>query len=177
MISTSKIERALLFAIMAHEGQTRKFTGLPYIVHPIEVMTLVREHAEYTENMLVAAILHDTLEDTETYPEAIIREFGYPVYELVAALTKSPNKGHDRAERVVWELERLRYISPEAQTIKVADILSNTADIMQHDPKFGHRYIKEKYDQIGVLLQADTPLHDICSAHLRDIMNEYGIPW
>ena len=68
-----KLKKAIEFATKAHEGQVRKYTGEPYIVHPLEVAEIVKT-VEHTEEMLMAAVLHDTVEDTDTTIEDIDRE-------------------------------------------------------------------------------------------------------
>ena len=78
------VEKALQFASEAHGsiGQKRKYTGEDYIVHPIEVMEIVKS-VPHTQEMLAAALLHDTVEDTPATFEDIEREFGHEVCILV----------------------------------------------------------------------------------------------
>ena len=63
-----KIHNAIIFASIKHQNQKRKGTNLPYIVHPMEVMQILTENG-CSENVIVAGILHDTLEDTDTTPQ------------------------------------------------------------------------------------------------------------
>lgn len=87
------IEEAMIFAIHAHQGQVRKISKLPYILHPMEVATIASTMTKEDE-VIVAALLHDTVEDTNTSISEIKEKFGKRVYQLVASETedKVPNK-------------------------------------------------------------------------------------
>ena len=74
------VQRAFEFATRAHEGQVRKYTGVPYIVHPSEVMGIVST-VEHDDAMLAAALLHDVVEDTDHTVDDIRAEFGDDVAE------------------------------------------------------------------------------------------------
>ena len=80
------VEKALQFATAAHEGQVRKYTGEPYINHPVEVMRIVKTVSD-DPAMHAAALLHDVVEDTDVTIEDIVREFGDDVAQLVDDLT------------------------------------------------------------------------------------------
>ena len=80
------VQRAFEFATRAHEGQVRKYTAIPYIHHPSEVMGIVST-VEHDDAMLAAALLHDVVEDTDRTVDNIRDEFGDDVAELVSVLT------------------------------------------------------------------------------------------
>lgn len=150
---------ALAFAQKAHEGQVRKYTGVPYVLHPIAVAeTLFQIGA--SDIVCAAAILHDVLEDTGTTIVDLLAEFGVEVANLVAELTDvyTPRPGVNRAERKRLECERLAQVSAEAQTIKVADLIDNTSNIVEHDPDFAPVYLAEKRELLKVLTKADARL-------------------
>ena len=151
------LDAAIAFAAVAHAGQTRKFTGDPYIVHPLQVMQLVRRVTE-REDAAVAAVLHDVLEDTVVRASAIKRRFGQDVLDLVVELTEVPIEGN-RAARKASERERLAAISPMGQTIKLADLIANTRSIVKYDPKFAKTYLAEKAALLEVLTGGDPRLH------------------
>ena len=153
-----KLKKAIEFATKAHEGQIRKYTGELYIVHPLEVSDIVSS-VEHTEEMLMAAVLHDTVEDTDTTIEDIDREFGSVVAQLVEELTdvSKPEDGN-RAFRKALDREHSAQASAQGQTIKVADLISNTASITEHDPDFAKVYMKEKALLLQVLDLADKNL-------------------
>ena len=153
-----KLKKAIEFATKAHEGQTRKYTGEPYIVHPLAVMEIVKT-VEHTEEMLMAAVLHDTVEDTDTTIQDIDREFGPVVAQLVEELTdvSKPEDGN-RAFRKGLDREHSAQASAQGQTIKVADLISNTKSITEHDPHFAKVYMKEKALLLQLLDKADKIL-------------------
>ena len=82
-----KIFKAIAFAQKAHQGQYRKWTKLPYIVHPLGVMEILSRY-QASEDVMIAGILHDTLEDTSTTAEEIEKRFGKRIKELVIAATE-----------------------------------------------------------------------------------------
>lgn len=151
------IDKALKFSTAAHAAvnQKRKYTGEDYIVHPIAVSNLVKENGG-TDEMIAAALLHDTVEDTNVTREQIAEEFGWKVFKLVVELTDvtKPEDGN-RATRKAIEAKRLGMASKEAQTIKLADLIDNTKTIFKHDPKFAKVYIQEKI----ALLEAMDKVH------------------
>lgn len=160
------IDSAIAFAALAHAGQKRKYTFEPYIVHPIEVMRLVMT-VDHCEEMLVAAILHDVIEDTPVGQREIERRFGPAVLELVLDLTKVPVEGN-RATRMAAERDRLALASWAAQTIKVADLISNTSTITKYDPGFARVYLPEKAALLEVLTKADPSLLERAHLTLND---------
>ena len=83
---TQKIEQALALAIKEHDGQFRR-SGEPYIIHPILVASIVASITE-DEAMVIAALMHDLVEDTDCTAEQIAREYGYDVSHLVEGMTK-----------------------------------------------------------------------------------------
>lgn len=155
--------RALHFATEAHEGQKRKYTGEPYVRHPIDVSWIMRD-LPVTEEVHCAALLHDTIEDTYTTYDDIWGEFGERVAMLVAELTdvSKPEDGN-RATRKAIDREHLAIASPEAQTIKLADIISNTSSIKEHDPKFWEVYQQEMKELLKVLTKGNKELHAIAT--------------
>ncbi len=158
------INRALVFATTAHAevGQQRKYTGEPYIVHPIEVMMMVRKHGG-TDEMQAAALLHDVVEDTDRTLQEVEEAFGPVVAGLVDELTEPAWEGN-RAARKALECARLGGISAEAQTIKCADLISNTRSIVSRDPGFAKVYLVEKAAILSVMDKADPSLKAIASA-------------
>jgi len=153
------LERAIQFATQAHKGQFRKYTGEPYITHPLAVMEIVRGVPGHTEEMLVAAVLHDVVEDTDVSLMEIQEEFGDAVSDLVLHLTdiSTPEDGN-RLKRKRKDAEWYAQGSAQAQTIKVADFIDNTRDISQNDPRFWEIYKMEKLYALDLLQEADTDL-------------------
>ena len=157
---TNIVERARVFATAAHAavGQTRKYTGEPYVVHPIEVSELVAS-VNGTEAMVAAALLHDVLEDTEVTVDLLEEQFGSKVADLVLWLTdiSRPEDGN-RSARKALDRQHSAAAPAAAQTIKVADLISNTRSIVAHDPGFAKVYLEEKRLLLDVLTRADSTL-------------------
>jgi (p)ppGpp synthase/HD superfamily hydrolase len=152
------IERARVFATAAHAavGQLRKYTNEPYIVHPTEVAAIVSS-VEHTPEMVAAAFLHDVLEDTKVTTAELRSEFGDEVTALVLWLTSLDVEGN-RAYRKALDCEFLAAAPAEAQTVKLADLISNTSTIVQFDEKFAKVYLKEKLDLLAVLTKGNEDL-------------------
>ena len=161
--------RAKVFATAAHAavGQVRKYSGEPYVVHPIEVAGIVST-VPHTPEMLAAALLHDVVEDTDITVELINRMFGSEVAELVGWLTdvSKPEDGN-RAIRKAMDREHSGQAPAAAQTIKLADLISNTKSITEHDPSFAELYLDEKELLLELLTEGDRTLHARCVAQVE----------
>ena len=129
------IDKAITFATKAHEGQLRKGTTRPFILHPLEVGTIVASMTEDQE-VICAAILHDTIEDCEGITEELIsREFSERVAKLVAE--ESEDKSKTWMERKTATIEKLKTAPWEIRMIGLADKLSNMRDIDRDYPVCG----------------------------------------
>ncbi|MDR9458041.1 MAG: HD domain-containing protein [Salegentibacter sp.] len=139
-------KKALEFARKAHGTQQRKYSEEAYIEHPIRVAGLVKS-VTHTSEMICAAYLHDVVEDTPVSLQDIERKFGRKTASLVEELTdeyEKKNHPHlNRRQRKQKEVERQAGMSPEAKTIKLADVIDNTRDILKNDPGFARKYIPE----------------------------------
>lgn len=154
------IERAAKFASDAHESinQKRKYSGLPYFVHCEQVANIVKQIGGSPE-MIAAAYLHDTVEDTPVTLEDIQKEFGSEVAILVEMLTDvSKREDGNRRVRKQMDLDHTALASPQAQTIKVADLIANAPDIVHNDPSFGVVFVREKEALLKVLTKANPTL-------------------
>lgn len=121
------IDKAMEFAAKAHEGQVRKGTKRPYIVHPVEVGDIVSTMTS-DEEVIAAAILHDTIEDCPQVTEEVLRkEFGDRVTEFV--MHESEDKSKSWQERKGATIEYLKTAPTELKYIGLADKLSNMRDI------------------------------------------------
>ena len=157
----TKLDKAIKFATKAHGKQKRKYTGEPYITHPIAVMEIVRT-VPHTEEMLVAAVLHDTVEDTPVTLADIKAEFGTKVAELVNGLTdvSKPQDGNRKTRKAMDRAHTAKQ-SAEVQTIKLADLIHNTESIGRFDPKFYKVYREEKIRILDILKLGDRSLMHI----------------
>lgn len=139
-------EEALAFARQAHGEQKRKYTNEPYIEHPKRVAEMVRK-VPHTDAMICAAYLHDVVEDTPITHQEIEQKFGKEVAGLVHELTdefmKESYPGLNRKKRKKREVERQSQMSSQAKTIKLADVIDNTRDIIKNDRDFAVKYVPE----------------------------------
>ncbi len=142
-------------------GQKRKYTGEPYINHPAAVVKIV-ESIPHTKEMIAAAWLHDTVEDTNATLEDVRDEFGIYVAELVEMLTdiSKPSDGN-RAYRKTIDRNHTASAYPDAKTIKLADLIDNTKSIVEHDSDFAKVYLAEKVLLLEVLKDGDPKLWEI----------------
>lgn len=161
---TDLVERARIFSYAAHAavGQKRKYSGRAYIEHPESVFKIVKT-VPHTEEMLAAAWLHDVVEDTHIDHDDIYRIFGPTVKKLVWYLTdiSKPEDGN-RATRKAIDRQHLAEATPEAQTIKLADLIDNTHSIVENDPNFAVVYLREKRLLLEVMDKGDPTLYKIC---------------
>jgi guanosine-3',5'-bis(diphosphate) 3'-pyrophosphohydrolase len=126
--------RALAFAADRHRDQRRKDAAAsPYINHPIALANvLVREGGVGEPDVIAAALLHDTLEDTQTTPAELDAAFGARVAGIVAEVTD--DKRLPKAERKRLQVEHAAAISREAKLVKLADKICNLRDMAEHPP-------------------------------------------
>ena len=157
---THQLLKAISFAADKHRFQTRKdLAGTPYINHPINVaLTLMEIGQESDVDLLVAAILHDTLEDTETQPEEIQLQFGKNVMDIVMEVTDDKNlpKGERKRHQIINASKK----SASAQKLKLADKICNVTDIIHHPP--GNWSVERK---LNYLLWAEQVLQGLKGAN------------
>jgi (p)ppGpp synthase/HD superfamily hydrolase len=163
-------QRAAAFAAWQHNAinQRRKYTGEPYINHPAAVAEIVRS-VPHTEEMLAAAWLHDTVEDTGATIIDIQVEFGLEVASLVEQITdvSCPSDGN-RKTRKALDRDHIAKASPQAKTIKLADLIDNSASIVAHDPEFAKVYLEEKAALLEVLREGDPGLWKCANAIVQN---------
>lgn len=156
---TNTYNFAIEFANRKHSevNQLRKWSGLPYITHPIAVANILIEAVDdISESELIAAILHDTVEDTNTTSEEIESIFGKEVRDLVYWLTDvaKPEDGN-RATRMAINREHIKNAPASAQTIKAADCIHNLKDCARTSGGFAFKYIPEKRAVFEILTKAN----------------------
>ena len=129
---TSLLDKAIRFATEAHSGTERRGKGYPYIVHPLEAVAIVASITPDQE-LLAAAALHDTVEDTDVTVDLLRREFGERVASLVAEESDAFTEGvseedswHDRKQAAI---DRLAAASRDAKIVALGDKLSNARAI------------------------------------------------
>ena len=152
-LDTELLDRAIVFAVKAHAGTERRGKGFPYIVHPMEAMGIVATMTADQE-LLAAAALHDTVEDTGVTVAQIRAGFGDRIAGIVAAETDRLQDGED--ERNSWRarklagIERLRGASREVKIVALGDKLSNMRAIARDYALIG--------DKLWELFHAPDPV-------------------
>ena len=139
-LNTEILDRAILFAVHAHAGTERRGKGYPYIVHPLEAVSIVATMTADQE-LLAAAALHDTVEDTEVTLEQLRAEFGERIASLVADESEDRLEGLNEEEswhqRKQAAIDRLAKASHDAKMVAMGDKLSNMRDIARDYAKLG----------------------------------------
>ena len=130
----SNFVRALAFASRKHSQQRRKDADAsPYINHPIALVSILAVEAGINDcDTLCAALLHDTIEDTDTSVEELVEAFGGPVASLVQEVTD--DKRLPKAERKLLQVEHAAHLSPKARPVKLADKIANLRDVADSPP-------------------------------------------
>lgn len=127
-LDTQLLDRAIVFAVRAHAGTERRGKGFPYIVHPLEAVEIVATMTADQE-LLAAAALHDTVEDTDVTVEQLRAEFGDRIAALVASESDIVVEG--ASEEQSWHarkqaaIDRLARASHDAKIVALGDKLSN----------------------------------------------------
>lgn len=133
-----RISEAIEFASKAHAGQLRKGTSIPYVFHPLRVGELLLE-ANQPEDIVIAGILHDTLEDTDIKEEDIQNQFGQKVLILVRGCTEPEHDERPWEMRKQHTVEHLKTASVEVATIACADKLDNIRSIVKDYDSLGDK--------------------------------------
>jgi myo-inositol-1(or 4)-monophosphatase len=151
-INTALLDRAIVFAVNAHAGTERRGKGFPYIVHPMEAVEIVATMTRDQE-LLAAAVLHDTVEDTDITIEQIKAEFGERIASLVASETDIVLDGlpveHSWHARKQAAIDRLARAPRDAKIVALGDKLSNMRAIA--------RDYAEQGDKLWNLFHAKDP--------------------
>ena len=139
-LNTELLDRAIMFAVKAHAGTERRGKGFPYIIHPLEAVEIVATITPDQE-LLSAAMLHDTVEDTPVTVDDLRKEFGDRIANIVEAESDVHNEGESEHEswhrRKQEAIDRLTAAPMEAKIVALGDKLSNM------------RAIARDYAQIG----------------------------
>jgi len=167
------IAAAKEFATKHHSGQTRKFSGKPYISHPSDVAALVEKYGG-TPEMVAAAWLHDVVEDTGVSGGELVEIFGDKVANLVEQVTNPPNL--DKSKKSEYIAKKMVNMTPDALTLKLCDRLNNVSDFDTASPKFvskyapATKYILDYLENSGLTL---TPTQSKIVAAIREKIQPY----
>ena len=167
-IDSTLLDRAIIFAVNAHRNTERRGKGFPYIVHPMEAVEIVATITPDQE-LLAAAALHDTVEDTDVTVEDIRREFGDRIANLVHAESDQFTEGvseedswHDRKQAAI---DRLRNAPHDAKIVAMGDKLSNMRAIWRD-------YMTKGDDLWNIFHVKDKESHEWHYRGLADSLSE-----
>lgn len=139
---TKKIQLAIKFAAKTHnqyQNQKRKGKELPYIIHPLTV-AIILTGISATEDVIVAGILHDTIEDSSSEkkvsPQMLIERFGQNVCDLVISVTEI-DKEMSWLDRKMEAIEHIKHFSHDSLLLKSADVISNVSEILDDYQRYG----------------------------------------
>ncbi len=175
----SLVDRAIVFATGKHSGQWRKGTTIPYVTHVVETLEIVSRISD-DEELRAAAVLHDTLEDTDTTKEELVEHFGQRVADLVAA--ESENKRAGVPEEDTWfvrkheTVEHLSKATTEIRTLALGDKLANIRALYRDHMELGEAlwqrfnqknpaYQRIYYDLLAQIFAADDVLRETQAFH------------
>lgn len=138
---SARYDAALIFAAQAHGQQVRKGSDVPYIAHVVHVSTLLLRYG-YAEDVVVAGLLHDVVEDCGVDIATIAAAFGEEVARLVAAVTKPPDASWEEARATL--LQQVSTGGPTVAALKAADSIHNArtiiADVQRDGPQVWQRF-------------------------------------
>lgn len=179
------IFRAIEFAAKAHSGQFRKGTKIPYIVHPLGVAKILIEH-DCPEEVVVAGILHDTIEDTAITISDIRHSFGEQVASIVEGASE-PDKSNTWENRKRHTIEYLKTAPTEVLLVSLADKLDNVRAIREDYEKHGEslwpRFNRPKESQewyyrslaeVFSIRQLDAPFGSLMSEFSSEVKGVFG---
>lgn len=182
-MDTSIILKAMQTAIMAHGRQTRADGKTPYILHPVRVARIVEdafmgieEEEEKKTSLIVAALLHDVLEDsgkkgsTKFTSEDLAKDFGHHVAGIVQELTQDSNL--PKEERRAQMIEHCKSMSWHAKFIKLSDRIDNMRDMSSMGQDFKTRYVNEAKQ----MLENMKGTSDTLEAILEGLVKKYSEP-
>ena len=168
----ASLRETIGFAACAHRKQKRKYTGEPYVNHCQNVAFIVYDYTSDVD-VLKAAVLHDTVEDTDVTAQEIAEVFGERVAHLVLEVTdvSHPEDGNREARKRL-DRDHVARCSAEGATIKLADLIDNTSSIVRYDKGFARNYLQEKAALLEVLKHGDAELWQRAYETLQEAQRE-----
>jgi GTP pyrophosphokinase len=165
------IDVAFQMGKKAHDGQTRKFDGKPYFTHPLRVAQLVKKFGG-NDNMYAAALLHDTLEDTNLTYEDIVKNTNKSVADLVLQLTSNKSDMEEMGSKAEYLTKKMNAMSKDALTIKLLDRLDNVSDFKTAGAKFVAKY-KPQTEEILSKLKTSDSTHLKIIGEIKKIIEQF----
>ncbi len=187
MFLTQRIEQAIVRATVLHHFQKRKVSGVPYIVHPYSVAFLLAHYTD-DEDVIIAGLLHDVLEDTPEYTEDMLRdEFGERVFRIVKEVTEDYTQAEKlnhllRGDNGAWRTRKERYLenlkndTPEALLVATADKIHNMRGLIDeyqvHGEGVWHTFRRSAEDLAWFYTEADRVISERLKHPLVEEMNK-----
>lgn len=162
MSRTGDLIQALAFAAAKHRDQRRKdVCASPYINHPIQLVDVLCNEAGVEDiNVLTGAILHDTIEDTETTADELTQHFGQQICEIVLEVSDDANLC--KADRKQEQINHAATLSDEAKLVKLADKICNLRDVADNPPAgWGIERRQEYFDWALAVIDGLRGIHPV----------------
>ena len=165
--------KATQFAAIKHCDQRRKDGKTPYIIHPISVAMILAEIGSIEDlEILSAALLHDTLEDTDTSAHELDKIFGSRVRIIVEELTD--NDMLTFSQRKQMQIDNAPYLSKDATLVRIADKISNVSDVIENPPPEWNQKRCNKYvDWAEAVMNNCQKVNQDLENHFFELLTEY----
>ena len=165
--------KATQFAALKHCDQRRKDGKTPYIIHPISVAMILAEIGSIEDlEILSAALLHDTLEDTDTSAHELEKIFGSRVRIIVEELTD--NDMLTFSQRKQMQIDNAPYLSKDATLVRIADKISNVSDVIKNPPPEWNQKRCNKYvDWAEAVMNNCQKVNQDLENHFFELLTEY----
>ncbi|RWS10890.1 guanosine-3' [Dinothrombium tinctorium] len=174
--SVAVIIKAANFSAIKHkDGRRKDKEKTPYINHPIGVANLLVTVGKVTDTeMLVAALLHDTVEDTSTTIDEVKQNFGESVANIVMQVTDDKSLPKDVRKRL--QIERATSLEPKARLIRLADKLYNLKDILRQTPEgWSDERVQEYFQWAAEVVKQILGTNEALESQLKDVLLKKGI--
>ena len=165
--------KATQFAALKHCDQRRKDGKTPYIIHPISVAMILAEIGSIEDlEILSAALLHDTLEDTDTSAHELDKIFGSRVRIIVEELTD--NDMLTFSQRKQMQIDNAPYLSKDATLVRIADKISNVSDVIENPPPEWNQKRCNKYvDWAEAVMNNCQKVNQDLENHFFELLTKY----
>ena len=165
--------KATQFAALKHRYQRRKDGKTPYIIHPISVAMILSEIGSIEDpEILSAALLHDTLEDTDTSAHELDKNFGSRVRIIVEELTDNDMLTFSQSKQM--QIENAPYLSKNATLVRIADKISNVSDVIENPPPEWNQKRCNKYvDWAEAVMNNCQKVNQDLENHFFELLTEY----
>jgi (p)ppGpp synthase/HD superfamily hydrolase len=169
------VQRALEFATEKHKDQKRKNKSRDaYIVHPVEVMNILKDCGVTDTATLCAALLHDTVEDTGTTSEELVENFGQDVCTIVLECTD--DKSLAKVDRKKAQIEHAKHISDKGKLVKLADKLSNIGSLTNDPPARWSEEVVTGYVRWGfAVCEGLFGVNDKLDEKMKAVFQQFGV--